>query len=298
MYANSLRQEQYPSKNIPEHPVVLVYALGFGAALEEKLRQLFKQASHGQNAYTLAQPNQAGVHVLLVNYDNPLALIKKDILLNGLCAGAETIGVSQGPLDNAPAHHIRGMLTGSRLMAVLAKIPMPDPQKQPRHAPTSKIELMPATPLHVASVARRYRALVVDDSLAIQKSLELKLSALEQIGGIDFAASGTDALALARVNDYDLIFLDVMMEGLDGYETCVQLRADPRYKKTPIIMVSGKTSPLDEVKGVMAGCNTYLTKPIKDDAFQKLSLRILAWLDARKQDVSDTVAHASSLVRH
>jgi len=72
-----------------------------------------------------------------------------------------------------------------------------------------------------------------------------------------------------------------MMPGMDGYETCTQLRANPRYKKTPIIMVSGKTSPLDEVKGVMAGCTTYLTKPVQDEAFRKLSTRVLAWLSTR-----------------
>jgi two-component system cell cycle response regulator len=48
-------------------------------------------------------------------------------------------------------------------------------------------------------------------------------------------------------------------------------------------MVSGKTSPLDEVKGVMAGCTTYLTKPVQPEAFQKLSIRILAWLESRKK---------------
>jgi DNA-binding response OmpR family regulator len=47
-------------------------------------------------------------------------------------------------------------------------------------------------------------------------------------------------------------------------------------------MVSGKTSPLDEVKGVMAGCTTYLTKPVEDQAFHKLSLRVLNWLADRK----------------
>jgi CheY-like chemotaxis protein len=127
-----------------------------------------------------------------------------------------------------------------------------------------------------------YLALVVDDSIAIQKSIELKLAGLEQIAGIDFADSGETALEKAETCQYDLIFLDVMMPGIDGYETCARLRKKPEYKKTPIIMVSGKTSPLDEVKGVMAGCTTYLTKPVQDEAFQKLSLRVLGWLADRK----------------
>jgi CheY-like chemotaxis protein len=128
-----------------------------------------------------------------------------------------------------------------------------------------------------------YRVLVTDDSPAIQKSLELNLSILPQIGVIDFADSGEIAIEKAAANHYDLIFLDVMMPGIDGYETCTQLRCKPEYKKTPIIMVSGKTSPLDEVKGIIAGCTTYLTKPVQPAAFQKLSSRVLAWLEDRKK---------------
>lgn len=136
-------------------------------------------------------------------------------------------------------------------------------------------------PVPIATVG--YRALVVDDSIAIQKSLELNLASLTQISLIDFADSGESALEKAEALQYDLIFLDVMMPGIDGYETCTRLRKKPEYKKTPIIMVSGKTSPLDEVKGVMAGCTTYLTKPVQQEAFQKLSIRVMSWLDKQKQ---------------
>jgi two-component system, cell cycle response regulator len=123
----------------------------------------------------------------------------------------------------------------------------------------------------------------VDDSIAIQKSLEINLATLPQISMIDFADSGESALEKAEAVQYDLIFLDVMMPGIDGYETCTRLRKKPEYKKTPIIMVSGKTSPLDEVKGVMAGCTTYLTKPVQQEAFQKLSNRVLVWLEKQKK---------------
>jgi DNA-binding response OmpR family regulator len=87
-----------------------------------------------------------------------------------------------------------------------------------------------------------------------------------------------------------------MMSDMDGYETCIQFRNNPRYKKTPIIMVSGKTSPLDEVKGVMAGCTTYLTKPVQDEAFQKLSARVLAWLTTRQEQQNSH--ENSTIVRH
>ena len=299
MQSSNLRQEL--QSNSRRQPIQSVVALGFGATTEEKLKQLFRNERPGKQAYALVQPTEPDIKILLVNYDNPLALRKKDILLNTLCAGAEIVAVSQGPLEDAPSYHIRGILTASRLITVLDKIPFTSsppsikaltpanisqpskielvqtPEKLPDNVVKS-LELPAVVPISV----KQYRALVVDDSAAIQKSLELKLATLEQIANVDFADSGEAALALAEANQYDLIFLDVMMPGIDGYETCTRLRKKPEYKKTPIIMVSGKTSPLDEVKGVMAGCTTYLTKPVQDEAFQKLSIRVLAWLSDRK----------------
>ncbi len=137
------------------------------------------------------------------------------------------------------------------------------------------------TPESGPESASRYRALVVDDSLAIRKQLELEL----RDAGIaaDFAEDGEIALEKAANNHYDLIFLDIMMPGIDGYEVCRELRKQPQWKKTPITMLSGKTSPLDEVQGVLAGCSTYLTKPIRHDDFQKMLERVQRWIDTVKQ---------------
>lgn len=122
-----------------------------------------------------------------------------------------------------------------------------------------------------------YLALVIDDSAAIRKQLEIEL----RTAGLrcDFAESGEEALDKIQETNYDLIFLDIMMPGIDGYETCGKIRKDPRYKKTPVVMLSGKTAPLDEVKGVIAGASTYLTKPVKHDHFQRVTGRITHWLD-------------------
>ncbi|MDO9106786.1 MAG: response regulator [Methylovulum sp.] len=296
MQSNNMRQEQ---QNMSRQSAILVSTLGFGTAIDEKLRQLFQPGQIGKPTYALVQATEPGINILLVNYDNPLALRKKDILLNSVCPSAEVVAVSQKPLNNPPLYHIRGMLTASRLLAVLDKIPPTQtatPLTPQDITPPSKLELVqlptispghPAASRNISATPAQvgqYRALVVDDSAAIQKSIQLKLATLEQIADIDFADSGEAALAMAAANHYHLIFLDVMMPGMDGYEACALLRKQPEYKKTPIIMVSGKTSPLDEVKGVMAGCTTYLTKPVQAEAFQKLSTRVLAWLSDRKAD--------------
>lgn len=167
---------------------------------------------------------------------------------------------------------------------MLDTIAIPEPVlfqtlSRPTHAEAPPTRI-PATE-RVASAADGYRVLVVDDSLAVQKSLELKLASLQEITAVDCVADGETALQKAATAHYDVIFLDVVMPGIDGYETCTRLRKLGQYKKTPIVMVSAKTSPLDEVKGVIAGCTTYLTKPVQDEAFQKLSRRILTWLSER-----------------
>ena len=139
-----------------------------------------------------------------------------------------------------------------------------------------KVEAAPAK--DEPSVATgTYLALVIDDSAAIRKQLEIEL----RTAGIrcDFAESGEEALDKVKETTYDLLFLDIMMPGIDGYETCGKIRKDPRYKKTPVVMLSGKTAPLDEVKGVIAGASTYLTKPVKQDQFQRVTGRITRWLD-------------------
>ena len=126
----------------------------------------------------------------------------------------------------------------------------------------------------------RFRALIVDDYPPFQEMLASSLGTLHQIKEMDFANSGESAIAKAEAAHYDLIFLDVMMPpGIDGYETCARLRDNPAYKKTPIIMVSGKDSPFDEVKGIVSGCTTYVTKPIQIEAFLQLSNRVLNWLE-------------------
>jgi CheY-like chemotaxis protein len=121
-----------------------------------------------------------------------------------------------------------------------------------------------------------FHALVVDDSAAIRKQLELELR--DTVISADYADCGKVALEKVNKTQYDLIFLDIIMPDIYGYEVCKQLRKKENYKRTPIIMLSGKTEPLDEVEGILAGATTYLLKPVKHKDFQKTLTRISRWL--------------------
>lgn len=260
-----------------------VAALGFEAVDLERLKRMFQVARPGVRGYLMV-PAAVGAafDMLLVNYDALPARFGKDELLRAN-PRATLVAVSRGDLAGAPAHHIRGMLIASKVLSLLDSLPLAGASPEPTPASPCLQAPIPQTVAAPAPIPG-YRALVVDDSVAIQKSLQLNLSTLEQVAAVDFADDGESALAKAQATRYDLIFLDVMMPGLDGYETCARLRKLPGYKKTPIIMVSAKTSPLDEVKGVIAGCTTYLTKPVQPVAFQNLGRRVLGWLANYRAD--------------
>lgn len=129
-----------------------------------------------------------------------------------------------------------------------------------------------------------YNVLVIDDSEMVHKNLQMELAKSEVELKVEYAFSGEEGLAKLMTKYYDFIFLDVMMPGIDGFETCSRIRKIKGMNKLPIIMLTSKTSPLDEVKGIIAGCTTYLTKPVAPDDFQKMLARIMRWLKEFKKE--------------
>lgn len=101
--------------------------------------------------------------------------------------------------------------------------------------------------------------MVIDDSMTIRKSAEAFL--LPEGAEVVLANDGFEALA--KVNDYrpSIIFCDIMMPRLDGYQTCKLLKKNPRFSATPIVMLSSKDGLFDRARGHAAGSDEYLTKP-------------------------------------
>ena len=115
------------------------------------------------------------------------------------------------------------------------------------------------------------RVLVIDDSNTIRRSAEIFL---KQAGHeVLLAEDGFDALA--KVNDHhpDVIFCDILMPRLDGYQTCAIIKRNPRFARTPVIMLSSKDGLFDKARGRMVGSQDYLTKPFtKDQLLQAVAL--------------------------
>lgn len=121
---------------------------------------------------------------------------------------------------------------------------------------------------------RLFTALVVDDSQPVRKQLEIELKILG--AKVQLSESGEQAIELCRENKYDIIFLDVVMPGIDGYEVCKYLKKNHHSKNTPVIMLTGKSSPISKVKGSLSGCDSYLTKPLEREQFQHVAGKYLA----------------------
>ncbi|MDO5691439.1 MAG: response regulator [Pseudomonadota bacterium] len=104
------------------------------------------------------------------------------------------------------------------------------------------------------------RVLVVDDSLAVRNHLQSLLGD----HGLNVTAvdSGEAAVSAISANSYKCILMDVLMPGMDGYETCRRIKSLPGKKALPIVMLTSKSSPFDRIRGKMAGCDAYLTKPV------------------------------------
>ncbi len=108
------------------------------------------------------------------------------------------------------------------------------------------------------------RVLVVDDILSNVKLLEAKLSA--EYFEVISALNGDQALARIAVELPDIVLLDVMMPGMDGFEVCRRIKADPKTAHIPIVMVTALDQPSDRVTGLEAGADDFLTKPVDDMA--------------------------------
>lgn len=107
------------------------------------------------------------------------------------------------------------------------------------------------------------KIMVVDDSKTIRRTAETLLVKAGCI--VDTAVDGFDALGRIPVFEPDLIFIDILMPRLDGYQTCALIKNNRRFRRTPVILLSSKDSIFDKARGRIVGADDYLTKPFTSE---------------------------------
>ena len=119
------------------------------------------------------------------------------------------------------------------------------------------------------------KVMVIDDSNTIRRSAEIFLS--QSKCEIILAADGFDAMAKIIDSHPDVIFVDIMMPRLDGYQTCSLIKRNSHFQHTPVIMLSSKDGLFDRARGRMVGSDEYLTKPFTKESLlnvvQKYALK-------------------------
>ncbi|TMG88103.1 MAG: response regulator [Betaproteobacteria bacterium] len=108
------------------------------------------------------------------------------------------------------------------------------------------------------------KVMVIDDSNTIRRSAEIFL--LQAGCTVILADDGFDALAKIADHEPDLIFVDIMMPRLDGYQTCALIKKNAKFHQTPVVMLSSKDGLFDRARGRMVGSDQYLTKPFTKDS--------------------------------
>lgn len=117
------------------------------------------------------------------------------------------------------------------------------------------------------------KIMVVDDSKTIRRTAETLLSKEGYI--VITAVDGYDALAKIAANKPDIIFVDIMMPRLDGYQTCALIKNNTHFKATPVIMLSSKDGLFDKAKGRIVGSDHYLIKPFsKDELLDAIAMQL------------------------
>ena len=126
----------------------------------------------------------------------------------------------------------------------------------------------------VNPIGSTFKVLVIDDSNTIRRSAEIFLKQ----GGHEVLLAEDGFDALSKVNDYqpDLIFCDILMPRLDGYQTCAIIKRNVRFSQVPVVMLSSKDGVFDKARGRMVGAQDYLTKPFTKDQLLQAVAQICA----------------------
>ena len=261
-----------------------IYPIGISDEDKMKLQRAFRLSSGSVRQYVLTDDMETSSNkLILVNSDDreSVSYWCKYFLSADKKSEIPTVFVGRRKVKGEHIYNLSLPLVPTQVLSVLDTMTV----KELNYIPELKVgELPDETGLSQSMLEsmvdseltgqQLFTALVVDDSQPVRKQLEIELKILG--ARVQLSESGEQAIELCRDNKYDIIFLDVVMPGIDGYEVCKHLKKNNYSKNTPVIMLTGKSSPISKVKGSLSGCDSYLTKPLEREQFQHVAGKYLA----------------------
>ncbi len=262
----------------------LVDVIGFNPTERSMLSSIFALAARRDPGFSQYDPAaQRLPHLYLVDADNPAAIGE----FRALNRHASLPGVLVGSCQPEPGLVVVARpLQWARLIQAMEEAlesgddTLPAPLESPADENRSGRSITPHTitgggtvrtvppgslrPVPETKSALGDAVLVVDDNATVRMFMQAKLAPFKF--EVDFAESGEQAIGLTGAREYACVFLDVVLPGIDGYQVCKLIKSNKQaIKKTAVVMLTSRSSPFDKLRGSLAGCDEYLTKPLDEE---------------------------------
>lgn len=274
---------------MPHNDQYLVDVIGFNPTERAMLTSVFALAARRDPGFAQYDPASAAAPDLyLVDIDDPAALgefraLNRRGSLPAVLVASPGHGGGQAVLE-------RPLQWASLLQALEDAVvdedetmpvplePVRDTSSSRHHRAGAPINRTPAPGqlLDTSDIKRALgdTVLVVDDNATVRMFMQAKLAPFKF--EIDFAETGEEAVGLTGTREYACVFLDVVMPGIDGYQVCKLIKANKQaIKKTAVVMLTSRSSPFDKLRGSLAGCDEYLTKPLDEDRLLEVIAKFL-----------------------
>ena len=249
---------------------VTIGLIGMPPIEEKRLQAAFEYSKDRHTSY-VDKNLDTPPDILMVNADEPKSLIEWRAYRNKLeqqdITNPPSVLVSKQREFKTEHYQVRRPLIASRIISVLDQVANKELDVDDEVAIAS---IESSNGSEIESTDKNSGggiALVVDDSLPVRIQMNAALTPFTS--RVDMAETGEEAFDLINENNYDVIFLDIILPGIDGYEVCKAIK-EGKCKDTPVILLTGNSSPADRIKGNLSGCDTYLIKPVNQMVFQEI----------------------------
>lgn len=271
----------------------LVDVIGFNDVERSMLSSIFALAARRDPGFAQYEPGTPGraPDIYLVDADNGDAFsefraLHKRSSLPAVLVGSAAHG-TDFPLLPRPLQWARLLQALEDTVAdgeeppVAVGAALPDPALTLRRSLSGGGNALGRTipPMAVVDDATKKRVLgdsvlVVDDNATVRMFMQAKLAPYGF--EVDFAETGEEAVGLSGQHEYTCVFLDVVLPGIDGYQVCKLIKSNKQaIKKTAVVMLTSRSSPFDKLRGSLAGCDEYLTKPLDEDRLLEVIAKFL-----------------------